>query len=180
MRGSSLRLFVAAYPPPETIDALLAAARAIELPEGRFMRAEHVHLTLQFIGDVGERELPDTLESVERSTAGIGAIALRPQRLFSLPDRGPARLLAAEMDAPAPMLELHDRLVRRLARRPRGRDEQRFLPHVTLHRFRQPVRIEAIDRPLDLASFPVTEVRVMRSTLHREGAVHVEVASFVL
>jgi 2'-5' RNA ligase len=180
MRGSSLRLFVAAYPPPETVDALLAAARAIALPEGRFTRAEQVHLTLQFIGDVDERDLPDTLESVERAAAGIGAIAMGPRRLFSLPDRGPARLLAAEMDAPAPMRELHDRLVRRLARRPRGRDEQRFLPHVTLHRFRQPARIEPIDHPLDLASFPLTEVRVMRSTLHREGAVHVEVASFVL
>ena len=122
----------------------------------------------------------ETVESVRRAAGGLSATELRPQRLIGLPRRGPTRLIAAETDAPPVLLELQRRLATRLAREVRRRPGDRFLPHLTLCRFRAPTRHPTIEVPLDLPPFPVAEVRLMRSTLHPDGARHHEVSTVVL
>ena len=178
-RSESLRLFVAAYPPRDTAGVLLETLRRLDLPEHRLVGAEQVHLTLQFIGDTPATQLDATIETVRHATGGIEAFELTPRRLVALPGRGPARLVAAEADSPAALLELHRRLVTRLAHRVR-RDRKRFRPHLTLLRFRSPSAAADVDAPLDAGTgeltFRVDRVRVMRSTLRPEGAFHEEVA----
>jgi 2'-5' RNA ligase len=101
-------------------------------------------------------------------------------RLITLPRRGPKRLVAVETDAPASVMELKRRLVTRLAHDPRRDSADRFLPHLTVCRFRAPARMEALDHALDEAPFPVEEVRLMRSVLRPTGAEHDAVATFPL
>lgn len=173
---SSLRLFVALYPPAETVSALLSALDTLDLgPRGR-VPDHQVHMTLQFIGDISERELPGIQESVERSAAGIPAFALQPTRLMTLPEGPRPRLIAAETDAPPPLLELHRRLAHRLARNVRERD--RFRPHLTLHRFKAPSR--PIDLPLETAGFIAAHIELVRSVLKPSGAEHAEVLRVAL
>src|SRR5690606_23530157 len=64
---ANLRLFVAAYPPRETAEAMLEALRTLTLPDYRITPIEQVHLTLQFIGDTPARDLDETIESVRRA-----------------------------------------------------------------------------------------------------------------
>ncbi len=170
------RLFVAIYPPPEVVAELLAAIDRLSLgAQGRVPSAQ-VHLTLQFIGDTPERELADVRESIERSASGVPTFGLRPVRLTTLPAGPRPRLIAAETDSPAPLLELHRRLALRLARNPRDRD--RFLPHLTLHRFKAPSA--PVDLPLETPAFAVSHILLMRSILRPEGAHHAEVSRFPL
>jgi 2'-5' RNA ligase len=177
---NNLRLFVGLYPPPEVAGQMLEALANLELPPHRATRPEQVHMTLQFIGDTPVKDLEATIESVERARSGLPPAELAPVRLMALPKRGPARLVAAETDAPPTLLELHRRLAVRLAGNVRQRPGDRFLPHLTLCRFRAPARIGPLDEPLALAAFPVGEVKLMRSTLHPDGARHHEVAVFPL
>ena len=65
--GTSLRLFVAVYPPAETVAHLRSLAAAPIAAPGVFTPAEQVHLTLLFIGDSHENRLSDISESVRRS-----------------------------------------------------------------------------------------------------------------
>src|SRR5687768_18549446 len=104
---ANLRLFVAAYPPRDIAQAMLDAMRALKLPSHRATVCEQLHMTLQFIGDTPARDLETTIESVERAAAGLSAFELAVRSLIQLPQRGPARLIAAETDAPATLLELH-------------------------------------------------------------------------
>jgi 2'-5' RNA ligase len=177
--SANLRLFVAIYPPPEIAAAALDAIAAMELPPHRLTPAEQAHVTLQFIGDTPAKELDATLESVRRAASGIGAFALAPQRYITLPDRGRPRLIALETDAPARVVELHRRLAHRLAQSPRRDPADRFLPHLTLARFR-PGPARRIEAPAELPGFSVERVRVMRSVLRSEGAEHREVGWVVL
>lgn len=180
--ASNLRMFVAAYPPPEFAQRALDMLREIELPPHRLTPVDQVHLTLQFIGDVPSKDLEGVIESVERSAAGLEAFTLTPSRLRRLPERGPARLVALETDAPPALLELHRRLVTRLARqaKPRREDADRFLPHLTLCRFNAPVADLDVDRDAPLDPWPVTSVSLMRSTLAPQRASHRQVAAFQL
>jgi 2'-5' RNA ligase len=176
----NMRMFVAAYPSHESARAMLRAAEKLSLPPHRMLPREQVHLTLQFIGDVPVNDLDAVTESVERSAAGLGAFTLTPARLISLPERGPARLVAAETDAPATLMELQRRLAHRLATNVREKDDRPYRPHLTLCRFRSPARGVTVDQPLNAPSFEVDRIVLMRSTLKPDGAHHHEVAAVAL
>lgn len=172
MADRPMRLFVALYPPPEAAGALLGA-----LPDAarahKVVPAHQAHLTLFFIGDTHPRDLRAVRESVERAAAGLPAFSLAPTRLITIPERGPARLIAAATDAPAPLMELQRRLMQRLVRRPGTSKDNRFTPHITLCRFREgtppPARVEA---PLSLQPFEVREVALVQSVLRTTGPEH--------
>jgi 2'-5' RNA ligase len=179
-RTDTFRLFVAAYPTPQAAEAMLDELRRLALARHREVPAPQVHLTLQFIGERATRELDEIIESIERSCAGVGSFGLTPRSLIMLPERGAAKLVAAETDAPAQLLEVHRRLAHRLAREPRSNAADRFLPHMTLCRFAHGERPRRMAHPLDLPRFVVQHIALMRSMLKPGGAEHAEVAAFPL
>jgi 2'-5' RNA ligase len=171
----NLRLFVAAYPPADLAQRMLEHLERLPLArEARLVPPQQVHLTLQFIGDVASADRDGVIESVQRAAAGLAGFRLSLQRLAALPERRPARLIAAETDAPATLRELHSRLAVRLANKPRARPGREFRPHMTLCRFPAPVsglRIAESAAALE-GSFDVREIALMRSTLSHQGAAH--------
>lgn len=177
-----LRLFVAIHAPAEHARRMLELLGPRRLPAHRTTPVEQVHITVHFIGDVQRRELEDTIESVERSASGLPAFTLEPRRLITLPERGPPRLVALETDVPSALLELHRRLVHRLARPARGGGKQRdrFLPHFTLCRFAHDARAQRLDEPVMLEPVAVDHVSLMSSVLRPEGAQHQEVGRWTL
>lgn len=169
---SNLRLFVAAYPPLAVAGAMLDALGPLRLPPHRVTRPDQLHLTLRFIGDTPASGLDAVIESVRRAAAGIGAFTLTPLRLVALPEPGPARLIAAETDAPPRLRELRNRLAHRPANTPRVRARQGFRPHLTLARFERITAGWRLEQPLKVDGFNVVSILLMRSTLTREGAEH--------
>ena len=172
--SANLRLFVAIYPPIEVAREALRAIGRLDLPDHRATPAEQVHLTAQFIGDTPVKDLDSVLDSVRRSASGLGGFSLRPMRYITLPQGRRPRRVALETDAPPQIMELHRRLAHRLATSPRADTADRFLPHLTLARFR-PGPARPIEAEADLPAFEVDAVVVMRSVLRPEGAEHWEV-----
>lgn len=167
-----LRLFVAVYPPPEIAGMLLASLTKLDLPAHRLVAPEQVHLTLHFIGETPASGVDAIGETVRHAAGGLDSFALAPLQLITLPRRPPARLVAAETDRPAGLMELQRRLATRLARNPRRRPGDRFRPHLTLCRFQTPARLPAIELPIDVPPFMVETIALVRSTLRPEGAHH--------
>ena len=175
---SGLRLFVALYPPEEARRQMLRALDKLDPPPDarhRTVPLEQVHMTLQFIGETPERDLPEVIESVRRSVAGLEPFTLVPMRLVTFPDRRPPRLIAVETDAPAGLLEAQRRLAQRLARSPRSRAGDRFRPHLTVCRFTGSAKPKPVDAPVRLSPFPVDRIVLMRSVLKPTGAEHLPV-----
>jgi len=183
-RDAALRLFVALYPDPEQAHAMLRAMRTLEPASHRATRPGQVHCTLLFLGERLAKDLDAVAESVERSASGVGPFDLTPTRLITLPERGRPRLVALETDAPPGVLEIHKRLVGRLASNPRDRKSQRFLPHFTLCRFTHRARPRRVDAAVEPGAVggvvQVREIRLVRSVLKPEGAEHVDVQRFEL
>ena len=169
--AKSLRLFVAVYPPPEVAGMLLAALDGLDLPPHRLVAPERVHMTLHFIGETPIGSVESITETLRHAAAGGASFTLTPQQLVSLPQRRPARLVAAETDRPAELMELQRRLATRLARQPRRDAGDRFRPHLTLCRFQTPARLP-VETPLDVPPFIVETVALVRSTLRPDGAHH--------
>lgn len=167
------RLFIAAYPPPDVVARMTALIDAVELPPCRRTPESHLHLTIHFVGDTPLKSVEDVRESLARAAAGIGAFTLEPVRLIGLPQRGPKRLIALELSCPPGLREIHDRLVRKLARSPRAQPSRKYLPHITLCRFNRPGQVSLPEAPVDLGPFPVDQVHLMRSILRPDGAEHI-------
>jgi 2'-5' RNA ligase len=173
----NIRLFVAAYPPAEVRVAYAAVLETIDAGAPyRATPAEQIHMTLQFIGAVPEKQLDEVIESTSRSGAGIPAFTLTPQKLVCFPERGTPRLIALETDTPAALKEVRRRLVQRLAKEPRKESPERFRPHLTLCRFTGAGRPTRIEEPALLPPFAVEALILFKSTLKPTGAVYTEVA----
>jgi RNA 2',3'-cyclic 3'-phosphodiesterase len=146
------------------------------LPDTRWTGSDDFHLTLRFIGDVDHAAFYDIGELL--TGIMLPPFDLQLVGLGQFPPRGPLRQLWAGV-APSPDL---DRLRRRIdacileAGVPR--DGRKYIPHVTLARFRAPPpepRLAAylLRNALFRSSpFPVSSFGLYSSLLRSDGAEH--------
>ena len=176
--SADLRLFVALAPPVPSAKSLYAAAELLtpRLPPHRLIPAEQLHLTLAFIGETRPKEVRDIKESVDRSCSGLHSFVLATTRLVTIPtpeDSGPPRLLAAATDSPPTLLEIQRRLAQRLTRPKKNGRRPRFLPHLTLVRYRHGETSGPIDETLDPpVTWQVRECVLFSSVLTAAGSVY--------
>ncbi|MFC5231410.1 RNA 2',3'-cyclic phosphodiesterase [Pseudonocardia zijingensis] len=162
-----MRLFVAVTPPVDALDELRAATAAARSahPDLRWTRPDQWHLTLAFLGDVGDDARADVAVRLGRTAARHAPLelALRGAGRFG------ERVLWTRVDGDLAGLRGLAASVRAAARKARIAVEDRpYRPHLTLARGRDGADL----RPLvdALAGFAgrrwtATEVHLVRSRL---------------
>ncbi|MCZ6836264.1 MAG: RNA 2',3'-cyclic phosphodiesterase [Planctomycetota bacterium] len=176
----NLRLFVAIHPPQDIVASWFEALRIQKIPAHRCTPSSQVHLTLQFIGDTPSKQVNQIIESVRCAGKGQGSFELESIGMIGLPERGKKRLVAVETNRPPALLELKRRLVSSLAQSPRLSPDDRFRPHFTLCRFREPSPLDRLQGTMLASPFRVDRFSLMRSELHSGGAEHSEVETIEL
>jgi 2'-5' RNA ligase len=159
-----VRLFVGVWPPPEVVAALEAIPRP-QHPSVRWLGPEQWHVTLRFLGEVPDAEVPD----LEVRLATVARLH-HPQVATLGPE---TRLLGRGMLV-APVSGLDD-LARAVtdATRDVGRPPERraFTGHITLARGRgrSPIPASLAGQPVT-AQWTVEDVTLVRSHLSAAGA----------
>jgi 2'-5' RNA ligase len=168
------RLFCALRLPEDVLDAL-CEWQVEHIRGGRTVPREHLHITLAFLGHRPVGELGPILEAMRGAAADAEPIRLLPERYRETRSVG--------------MLELSDlagtatALARDLFGRLEGlgvyeRERRRWLPHVTVLRFRERPRLRP---PVpELAEVGPSDAAVYHSVLRSTGAQYVVVESFAL
>jgi 2'-5' RNA ligase len=142
------RLF-AALDLPDDVRAALArrAGRLAAALGGRAVPGDTLHLTLEFLGRVPQDAGPDLVRALADGVqaAGPDPVPAAVAGLRARPSAGRARLCAAELADPVGRLAVVGEAVRAALAGALGRPapEGRLWPHVTLVRFRRPVRVPA-------------------------------------
>ncbi|WP_353474966.1 RNA 2',3'-cyclic phosphodiesterase [Salipiger sp. H15] len=179
-----MRCFLALPLPEALLPALLAVQEAV--PVGRAVPEENLHVTLAFLGEVGEAALQEL--HMELEGQALPGCRLRVAGLESFGGRSP-RLLAAEIAAEPGLVALHGRVVRACRAAGIELERRRFRPHVTLVRFGAGLRGEAMARferavagqvALATGAEEAEELRLVASTLTPEGAVYETLAAYAL
>ena len=168
-----MRAFIALELPEAYKDDLAALARVLsERVEGRFMKRDTYHLTLAFLGEIGEAEARLAMEAVDAACAGAEPVGLRCEGLGRFKRQRDAMLWLAVAQTPA-LEGLAHRVRAELSRRGLAYDEKPFRAHITLGRR---VRLDAAD--LSCLPFPdaatADTVALFKSTLAPEGATYKE------
>ena len=169
-----MRLFVGLVPPPASLDDLdaVCAPFRVAREDLRWTGRELWHLTLAFLGEVGEESLPGLVPWLERAAGRNRAFTLSVAGGGAFPNPARANVLWSGMSGDIPALA---ELAATMAAAARGAgvvppDAYRgFTPHLTLARCRAPVDVREIVSRLDPYQGPawtVEEICLIRSTLN--------------
>jgi 2'-5' RNA ligase len=165
-----VRLFVAAYPPPAAMTALAAALPPWAL-QWRPVTAEQWHLTLAFLGEVAETQLPELAERLRRAATRSGPLSLALAGAGAFPSSGHARViwvgLTGDLDG---LVRLAERTSAAARRTGIPVERRRYRPHLTLARARAPRGSDGSGEVAALADFrgatwPLAEIVLVRSVL---------------
>lgn len=164
-----MRAFIALELPEAFADEVDALARRLEAAcAGRFVPAENRHLTLAFLGEVGEADVRLAMSALDAACAGVGPVPLAAAGLGTF-GRGRDATLWLGIEKNDELQDLAARVRAKLAARDLTYDEKDFLPHVTLAR-----RVHVPRGELGDLAFPLPDeardVTLFRSILEPDGA----------
>ncbi|HTW94332.1 MAG TPA: RNA 2',3'-cyclic phosphodiesterase [Tepidisphaeraceae bacterium] len=175
-----MRLFVA-IALPEDVRRELSAARDAVRRELRgkqvaWTRDENFHITLKFLGEVADGEVDRICRRIGQGPL-TDAFRLRLGGVSSLPPRGPARVIVADI---AGDLEIAGNLAGRIDRICNEvgvpLERRKFNPHITLGRVKEKIAWKRNREASEGLAFDVEEIHVMRSEVGKDGSVYSTIA----
>ena len=179
------RLFVA-IDLPATVRQQLADLK-LDLPGARWVRAEQMHLTLRFIGEVADdfaQEVKASLQAIKSASFNV-----RLQGVGYFPPRRAPRVLwvgLAEDQAEIQRLkQLYERVEQQLVSIGVEPEKRAFSPHITLARLNNSPAAQTGEFVRQNSGFAteslhVTHFHLYASTLHPQGARYERLASYAL
>jgi 2'-5' RNA ligase len=176
------RLFVALDLPDSVKRSLEPMARG--LGDVRWATPDQQHLTLRFIGEVGDGAVHDVVEAL--ATVPAVPFELTLEGLGHFPPRGEPRVLWVGIERSAELARLKRRIDRALEQAGIPPDGRKFAPHVTLARVRDPLSPTRLGTYLmrhslyRSAPFPISSFHLYSSWLRADGAEHQLEASYEL
>ncbi len=172
-----VRTFVAVGLPEGVRSAIADQSRRWEatLPNARWVRAENLHITMAFLGDVAEAAVPGLIGAVGEAVGGALPFSLEVRGLGAFPSLRRPRVLWVGIvgEGLSRLIALREAVVGACAGVGLPTDEA-FHPHVTLARFRAG-KVEVVSAVVTKQEgwsggvFGVSEVVVYASELSASG-----------
>jgi len=153
----------------------------------RWVAAENLHVTMNFLGDVAEDRISEVCGAVGEAAAGIEPFGFEVGAVACVPPRGQVRMIWAEVSDPAGRMgALHDQAGRALAGLGFARERRSFKGHITLARVKSCRRAELLRQAVqeqsqaDFTPQQAGELVVYSSQLTPGGAVYTPLARLTL
>ena len=151
----------------------------------RWVKPEHLHLTLKFLGDVDLRDIPEVCAAMKRAAAHTPPFTLRMVGAGAFPRPSQPRTVWIGADEGTEEIAvLHERIEIALAELGFRREHRRFRPHLTIGRVRSADRgieelasLLAENHDFVAGVVDVDEVVAFSSELERGGPVHEPLAT---
>jgi len=135
-----LRLFTALVPNPELLQGIISlqkACRRSGMENLRYIEAENLHVTVNFLGDTDPVELPGLHEILAGGVSSLRAPAFRAGALGLFPSPRRARSINLLLEDPEGSMDAMFRHLDGLLRAAGfPGEERRFRPHISFGRFR--------------------------------------------
>lgn len=180
--AETVRAFVSISIPDDLkqgIGSLLERLKRADLFSIRWVKADTVHVTLKFLGDVETGRLEPILKSLKGALAGVEPFSMQVRGMGVFPNPSFPRVIWLGLtDNLDRMRDLVGRVNRALQEFGFERDEQGFQPHLTLGRVKSLVQKGTLIRKiqefkdLEIGSLMVDRIFLMKSDLNPGGASH--------
>jgi 2'-5' RNA ligase len=142
----------------------------------KWVAPENLHWTLQFLGNLDEREIPAVCDAVSTAAVELAPFALEARGAGAFPSPArPRTLWIGAGQGERAMTVLHSAIDRRLKKRGYRGEERRFVPHITVGRAGRKGQLQSLTEELasladyDAGTMLVEEVMVYSSQLAPGG-----------
>jgi 2'-5' RNA ligase len=147
--------------------------------------ADNLHVTLKFLGDTAEGQLPQVGAVVKRALEGQAAIFVKLSGLGAFPDARRPTVLWIGLDEAQTLCRIASDLDRELAPLGFAPDRRAFQAHLTLLRIKSRPPDEffsllAEESATDFGMVRIDEVEFLQSELTRAGSRYTRLANFPL
>ncbi len=173
---STVRTFVAveAGPAVRQRAAKLIEEFAAAGAEVKWVEPDNLHLTLKFLGDVDERDIPRVCETVQRAAAEVAPFELEILGAGAFPKlHRPRTIWLGSGKGEPQMAELSRRVEKALEKLGFPREGRRFQAHLTIGRVRnagpelaQLAQLLQVAADVEVGAMAVDEAVVFSSQLH--------------
>ena len=145
----------------------------------RWSRADNIHLTLKFLGDISLPRVEKLSEAASRSVEDFAPFKIVLEQTGVFPPHGSPRVLWIGVnDLEGKLGQVHARLEVECAKAGFPRESRPFHPHLTFARLRQPQRAGTLAsahkamefEPAEVAVSELLVIRSERSELSSEGS----------
>lgn len=179
-----MRVFIAIPTPDrvaETIILEMAALRGA-YPDLKWIGLNALHLTLNFLGEVDEKQLEHIRQVMDAAGRAQSPFRMKYHGLGTFPPRGRPRVLYVRVEEGRGECELVQRVLSAGLSRIVELDRRRFTPHLTLARIKNSRKWPDVDREgTDIsAEFAAERIVLFRSYLKPSGAEYEELYSVQL
>ena len=180
-----MRLFVGLEIPlavRQNLATLLESFRAIT-KEPRWVRAENLHVTLKFLGEVAEGKV-DAVRSELANTRSDKPVALEFRGLGFFPNEKHPRVFWVGIEASPNLKTLAGNIQGGVEKLGIPREKREFSPHLTLARFERPRlpeelrKLIAANQQREFGSLRTNEFILVQSKLKPTGAEYTTIATF--
>jgi 2'-5' RNA ligase len=176
-----MRLFVSIELPQEikrNLEKVQSQLRS--LIKAKWTAPEQFHLTLKFLGETPDAQLPQITDALSTVRFEI-PIALQTRGIVCFPPHGPIRIIAATMsDETGACALLQSQIDEACHRAGFPRDARRWTPHVTVGRVKERSPAAARDVQLPQMQFEIDEFYLMESRLDRIGPKYLRLSTFTI
>ena len=185
---AKIRTFIAVELPEEMKQGLARLQADLRKHGARvsWTRPEGLHVTLKFLGNVEESQIEAIAEAVRTAVSGSTRPRLTVAGTGAFPGWGSPRVLWVGVeDEEGRLGAIQARLEKELEKLGFEREKRAFKPHLTLGRVKaiggvRPVSEDLRNRQVDLGTFEVTQIVVMKSDLKPTGAVYTPLAKIAV
>ncbi|MBN1481873.1 RNA 2',3'-cyclic phosphodiesterase [candidate division KSB1 bacterium] len=151
----------------------------------RWVRPAGIHLTLKFLGDVDEKQLPDIVSVVRKASEPYAPIKIHLYGTGAFPNLHQPKVYWIGVEEAADLIKIQSDLENELAPLGFPKEKRQFSPHLTLGRVKSSDGLKAITAALEKEalprmSFTANEIIVMQSQLAPGGAVYSALANIAL
>jgi 2'-5' RNA ligase len=176
-----IRTFIAVAASPEIKQAALQLTSRLRLSvqssgDIKWVAAENLHWTLQFLGNLDERDIPEVCDAVSTAVTEIEPFELEARGAGAFPSaQRPRTLWIGARQGERAMTVLHSAVERRLKKRGYRGEQRRFVPHITIGRAGRKSSAHSLEEELanladyDAGTMLVDEVTVYSSQLGPGG-----------
>ncbi|MBA4121049.1 MAG: RNA 2',3'-cyclic phosphodiesterase [Acidobacteria bacterium] len=143
-------------------------------------KAEKLHLTVKFLGDIDSNELQNLTEAVEKTARQFSNFNLQISQTGVFPSKRNARILWLGVDDEHESLQkINDFLQTECEQRGFVKENRNFKAHLTIGRLREPNKSkELIDSHLNktfaAVEFDVSEIVIYESQLQKSSSIYIK------
>lgn len=146
-----------------------------------WVKPTNIHLTLRFLGDVAEDQVPKIKSCIERVCLEVKSFTLTASQLGAFPSLQKPRVFWVGIKDPTnTLLIMQKKIEQELIASGFGKADYPFSPHLTIGRVKegngQDITAKLSQMEFAPETFSVKEVIVMRSDLKPTGAVYSKIA----